>query len=135
MNLIRHKPTEATIQAELYCALKSAKITAILEQSFLLQSKTRSGRPKKIRVDVALCFDDQIFGAIEVKSRNEGKDVSSYLGTKQANKYTELGLPFRYCTRMDEIGDCVLWAASLGTRDQSSAGEGGNDARTEGELT
>jgi hypothetical protein len=113
MVIERTVPSEATIQAELYWALKSAGFTPFLEQVFVLASKTRTGRPSKIRVDVLVARGHQGFAAIEVKNQRFRKDAEYFAHTRQSAKYRALGLPFRYCTTLSEIPGCVEWASSL----------------------
>lgn len=103
-------PTEATIQAELYAALKLAGLLPILNQTFVLPNmKARSGRPEKIFVDVAIVQSGIFPCAIEVKPGTRLSQVK-YLTTRQFAKYLDLGIPFRYCTSLEDIPDTVAWA-------------------------
>jgi hypothetical protein len=105
MKIIRNVPSEATIQAELYCALKVAGITAVLEQNFEIGFQ-------RIRVDVLILDSEQnAIAAIEVKNCRNPRALDSFQDTRQFRKYTKLGLPFRYCTTIFEIQDCVEWCS------------------------
>lgn len=109
--VVRNIPSEATIQAELYCALKEAGLSALLEQVLVIPGTTRTGRPAKIRVDVLVTdADGYALAAIEVKNLSKPRQTHEFSHTRQSEKYALLGIPFRYCTTMQEIGAAVDWA-------------------------
>ena len=105
MKVRRHILSEATVQAELYGALKREGFHPILEQKF---------RHVKIRVDVCMIRgDDYAYACIEVKSQLRPRITSDYKHTLQHLKYGLLGLPFMYCTHMSDIPKAVEWVRSL----------------------
>ena len=116
MKIVRQNPSEATIQAELYCALKSAGFTPVLEQVIKLSTKTRTGRKGLIRVDLMVIKGDEAIAAIEVKNHRTPKSITEFQQTRQYRKYVEIGLPFRYCTHLSEIEACVHWIGWLEKR-------------------
>ena len=94
------KLSEATVQAELYIALKDAGLCVALEE-----------RVPPLVADVALYYPETriIYALIEVKrgpSWRRGMTV-------QAGKYNAAGYPWRYCRGLNDIPSCVQWALEV----------------------
>jgi len=121
MKIKRSNPSEATIQAELYCALKTAGFQPVLEQVARLSGKTRrAGRAIQIRADLMVVQDGEAIAAIEVKNTKIPTSSAEFQNTRQYLKYVEMGLPFRYCTHLSEIEACVHWVRWLSNRQHVS---------------
>lgn len=116
IKLLRNKPSEATVQAELYIALaelKSLGVNFVLNEPIELGGTVtrRTRKPTKVVVDV-LMVDHEMFAiaAIEVKNDSAHRDRSH---TRQYSKYTRLGLPFIYCPGVSDIPCAVEWAKKI----------------------
>lgn len=126
MKITRYLPSEATIQAELYCALKAAGLRPMLEQIFFLDGKTRTGRSEKIRVDlIVVDATDLVIAAVEIKSSSRVKNGDAFKHTRQASKYQRLELPVAWCTHLDAIPSTVQWILSLLQTHQTGRPPGG----------
>lgn len=82
---------EANVQAELYRQLRNKGIRCCLEY------KMKTPKGENVRVDcVIMDANDFIILLVETKSsKRENKRVNT--GTRQYERYEDLGLPFTYC--------------------------------------
>lgn len=60
---------------------------------------------KWCRVDLAIYYQGKIVCVIEVKNRKKKFKVNP--GTKQYNKYADLGIPFTYCLSRHHIDETI----------------------------
>lgn len=107
MKITRTVETEATVQAQLYHLLTMKDVDLILEQTAPTGEKTKTGRPEKIRIDIAVLNEDSdLICCIEVK---RSKDRKINKESRQYAKYQALGVPFMYCLGCDEIPKATRW--------------------------
>lgn len=104
--------SEATIQADLYIALKARGLNVILEQPIPLAGwGTRFNKSGKIRVDI-LVMDGDNYAVCAIEMKNKQGYIPPD-GSRQLRKYQALGIPFRYCSGYDEFDDVVNWACGF----------------------